>query len=192
MSAILTIPPALEPLSLPEVKAHLKVDTILDDDLLTRLILTARQQVESLIDKVLISQSWKIYLDNWPADGEIKLPVCPVMQVDDLRTYSADDIAAVVDPSHYYVDLAATPQRLVLRGSRTWLKPGRSVNGIEIEVTAGYGSDGDSVPAPLREAMLLLIAQWYENRQPDCESHPSTPVPAILQQLFAPYKKVRL
>jgi len=192
MSAILTIPPALEPLSLLEAKAHLKVETIIDDDLITRLIITARQQVESWIDKVLISQSWKIYLDNWPADGEIRLPVCPIMQVDDLRTYSDEDIAAVVDPSHYYVDLAATPQRLILRGSRTWLKPGRPVNGIEIEVTAGYGLDGDSVPAPLREAMLLLIAQWYENRQLECANASSSPVPTTLQALFAPYKRVRL
>ncbi len=192
MPAILTIPPVVEPLSLAEVKDHLKVETIADDALITRLITTARQQVEKQINKVLINQSWAIYLDNWLAYGEVELPVSPVNQINNLRTFSIDDIASIVDPSHYYADLVSDPQRLILRGSRIWQKPGRPANGIEIDVTAGFGTEGDSVPGPLRQAMFLLITHWYENRQPDCSGAPIVSVTSALQALLAPYKRVRL
>ena len=192
MPAILTTPPAVEPLSLAEAKEHLKVEVDVDDNLISRLITTARQHVEKQIDKVMIDQTWLIYLSDWPGTSEVKLPVAPISAVNDLRTWSSDGIASTVDPSHYYADLADTPQRLVLRGSRIWLKPSQVANGIEIEVIAGYGPDGVSVPAPLRTAMLLLIAHWYENRQPDCAGAVGGSIATSLQSLLAPYKRVRL
>ena len=125
MPAILTTPPAVEPLSLAEVKEHLKVEVDVDDNLISRLITTARQHVEKQTDKVMIDQTWLIYLSDWPGSSEVKLPVGPVSTINELRTWSDDEIASTVDPSHYYADLAGSPQKLILRGSRIWLKPGR-------------------------------------------------------------------
>ncbi len=192
MPVILTTPPPIEPLSLAQAKEHLKVESNADDNLINRLIATARQQVEKQIDKVLIDQTWSIYLDDWPGNSEIRLPVGPVTQVNELRTYSDDDIASPIDPAHFFTDLVSAPQRLVLRGSRIWQKPGRVAGGIEIEVIAGYGPDGASVPAPLRTAMLVLIAHWHENRQPDCSGSPVGSIASTLQNLLGPYKRVRL
>ncbi len=198
MPAILATPPATEPLTLVETKNHLKVETATDDDLIARLIVAARQHVENQIDKVLIEQRWLIFINDWPGSSEVKLPVSPITEIENLRTYSAEDDASTIDPAHYYSDLAGSPQRLILRGSRIWLKPGRIANGIEIEVTAGFGPDGNDVPGPLRTAMLLLIAHWYENRQPGC-SGTGTGTSAVagvvtgrIQSLLSPYKRVRL
>ena len=192
MPAILTSPPALEPVLLSEAKAHLKVDNTADDPLIVRLIISARQHIEKQIDQVLINQNWRIYFDNWPTDGELKLTVSPITDVIALRTISADDIANVVDPSHYYVDQLSTPQMVILRPSRSWIKLGRIANGIEVEVAAGYGATGDNVPAPLRQAMLMLIAFWYENRQPNCSGKPDVSLSSALQALLAPYIGVKL
>ena len=192
MSAILITPPALEPVSRIEAKEHLKVTTDAEDDLIDRLITTARQQVEKQIDKVLIDQTWKIYLNEWPATGQIILPVAPVTAVVNLRTWSQDDVAAIIDPAHYYADLLAGPQKLILRQSRLWLRPGRIANGIEIEVTAGFGPDGNAVPAPLRTAMLILIAHWFENRQADCDGPANSQVSEKIQSLLSPFQQVRL
>ncbi len=196
MPAILATPPATEPLTLANTKNHLKVETTTDDDLIARLIVAARQHVESQIDKVLIEQRWLIFIDDWPGDSEVKLPVSPISAIENLRTYSDQDDASIIDPAHYYSDLAGSPQRLILRGSRIWLRPGRIVNGIEIEVTAGFGPDGTDVPGPLRTAMLLLIAHWYENRQPACTGAGTGTAAGIvtgrIQSLLCPYKKVRL
>ena len=87
MPAILTTPPNVEPLSLADAKAHLKVESSIDDDLISRLITTARQHVEKQIDKVLINQNWAIYHQNWPSDGVFKLPLSPVTAIDNLQTF---------------------------------------------------------------------------------------------------------
>ena len=157
MSATLTGPPASEPLTLDEVKAHLKIDGAFEDDLLSRYITAARQHIEQRTQEILISQSWAVFFDDWPQNGVMEIPVSPVSEVTGLYTYNSENVAALIDPAHYFVDLAAKPQKLVLR-----------------------------------QAMLVLIAHWYENRSPDCTGMPSRNISACLAELLAPYRKVRL
>ena len=66
MTAALITGPALEPVSLADVKAHLRVDTDDEDALLTAAIVSARVHVEAVTRRVLIEQSWRVYLDRWP------------------------------------------------------------------------------------------------------------------------------
>ena len=35
---------------------------------------------------------------------------------------------------------------------------------IVIQFTCGYGDDGLKVPFRIKQAMMLLISHWYENR----------------------------
>lgn len=192
MSTILITPPASEPVSLSEAKAHLKVETAVDDQLISNLIATARQQVEQQTGRLLMSQDWEIYLDEWPCSGEISLPLAPVQQVTTLKTFGADDVETIIDPAHYFVDMVSTTPRVLLREDRIWSPPGRIANAIGIAVTCGYGANAGDVPANLIQAMLLLIARWYDNRQPDCSSLATTCFAGDLQALLAPYQRVRL
>ncbi|HHI82152.1 MAG TPA: hypothetical protein ENJ99_03285, partial [Rhizobiales bacterium] len=57
MPAILLTPPAIEPVSLVEAKAHLKVEVSDDDSLIDGLITTARQHIERQTGKALIDQT---------------------------------------------------------------------------------------------------------------------------------------
>ena len=59
-------PPAAEPLSTAEVKLHLRVDHNTDDTLITALIATAREWVESYTGKSLVEQTRQITLSSWP------------------------------------------------------------------------------------------------------------------------------
>ncbi len=63
MTAALITGPALEPVSLADVKAHLRVDTDDEDALLIAAIVSARVHVEAVTRRVLIEQSWRVYLD---------------------------------------------------------------------------------------------------------------------------------
>jgi uncharacterized phiE125 gp8 family phage protein len=76
----------------------------------------------------------------------------------------------------------------MLRGSRQWQKPGRALNGIGIRVAAGFGTTPDSVPEPLRQAVLRLVAHWYAHRG---EETPP-PVPPSFEALIQPFREVRL
>ena len=66
MTAALITPPALEPVSLADAKAHLRLDTDDDDQLVTAAIVAARVHVEALTRRLLIEQGWRVYLDRWP------------------------------------------------------------------------------------------------------------------------------
>lgn len=163
MALVLTSLPAAEPLTLAEAKAHLRLDGSGEDALVASLILTARLHLERLLARAFISQGWTLWLDRWPAPTAVLLPIAPVLGIDAVRIYAADDSAETVPAEDYQLDGQGVPPRLVARVA--WPSPTRPANGVEIVFTAGYGTAATDVPQPLRHAMLLLAAHWYEHRE---------------------------
>ena len=188
MPSILTTPPAVEPVSLAEAKAHLRSSASGDDDMISRLIIAARRHIEAQSGLALIQQVWSHYRDDWPAVGVVELPLHPLISVDDVNIFGEDNIAASVDPAHYYVDRISHPPRLLLRGSRVWARPGRIGNGIEIVLTAGFGPAAIDVPAELRQAMLDLIAHWFAQRGDERE----TSLPLTIDGVIERFREKRL
>ena len=185
MPSILTTPPLAEPLALADAKAHLRVTTTDEDAMISTLISAARRHVEQATGLALITQGWSVFLDHWPEDPAITLPLWPLIAIADLKVWGDDNIAAVIDPAHYFADGVSRPARLVRRGSRVWAAPGRIANGIEIVASFGFGA-ASAVPAPLKQAMLALVAHWFENRGD------TAPLPLDIAALIAPWRKVQL
>ncbi|MEQ9689432.1 MAG: head-tail connector protein, partial [Bauldia litoralis] len=183
--------PALEPVSLADVKAHLRVDGGDEDALLTAAIVSARVHVESATRRVLIEQGWRIYYDAWPRRRIVRLPVAPLMSVDAVTIYDAAGDPQVVDAEDYEADVAASPARLVLAATAP-TPVGRAVNGIEIDVTAGYGATSVDVPAALRQAVLMLVAHWYEHRGAVGHDLAVLVAPLGFEALIAPYRLLSL
>ena len=73
---------------------------------------------------------------------------------------------ATLAASTYLLDGLSIPPRLVRCSPTAFPRPGRNANGIEVSFVCGHGSLASEVPAPLRHAILLLVAHWYENREP--------------------------
>ena len=57
-----------------------------------------------------------------------------------------------------------------------------------MEVRAGYGATAEDVPAPLRQAVRLIVARWFENRG---DADPG-PAPPDVMALVAPFRRVRI
>lgn len=191
MTAALITGPALEPVSLADVKAHLRIDADDEDALLTAAIVSARVHVEALTRRKLIEQAWRIYFDRWPRRRIVSLPVAPLMAVDAVTIYDAEGAPQVVDIEDYEADVVSVPARLVL--AATAPSPvGQATNGIEIDVTAGYGASSVDVPAPLRHAVLMLVAHWYEHRGAVGHDLAVLAVPLGFEALIAPYRLLSL
>lgn len=188
MPSILVTPPGVEPVTLVEAKAHLRVGHADEDALISLLIVSARRHVEAQTGLCLIAQGWTHFRDDWPEDGVLVLPLAPLISLDEVGVYGEDDTKEVVDPAHYYSDTASRPPRLMLRGSRAWARPGRIGNGIAIALTAGFGNVGSDVPASLREAILQLIAHWFEHRG---DGRPPA-VPLTVTTLLQSFREKRL
>lgn len=192
MPLILTSGPSVEPITLAEAKAHCRVDSDAEDTLVATLILAARLHIERCLDLALISQSWSLYLDRWPDAPHVELPLSPLLSVDAIRLYSPTGTSVTLDPSLFIIDAASRRPRLARQDGQSWPLPGRSVNGIEIAFTAGYGETADDVPMPVRLAIRLLVAHWHEAREPVLFGETADPVPASVASLIAPYRAVKL
>ncbi len=191
MALMMRTGPLGEPVTLEEVKTHLRLDGASEDALLASLILTSRLHIEAALGLALISQGWRLVLDKWPRDGVVSLPIAPVRSIEEIRVRDADGTPTVVPVEEYDLASAGRPQRIVYLGNG-WPVPGRRVAGIEIDLAAGYGATADDVPAPIRQALLLLIAHWYEHRDPFEIGAPQTHVPGAVSRLLSPYRPVRL
>lgn len=192
MSLIMTSGPTLEPVSLAEAKAHLRVDDVAEDALIRSLIVTSRLHIEAALGLALIAQSWTLLLDRWPKNARLQLPVRPVLAVSQVRVWPDETAPETLHPQLFILDGQGLPPRLVPLAGQFPIEPGIPANGIEVAFTAGFGATPDDVPAPIRHALLLLIAHWYENREPIEIGSGTNSIPAMVSDLLAPYRRRRL
>ena len=192
MALVLTSGPAVEPVTLADAKGHLRIDGSVEDTLILSLIITSRLHIEAALGLALITQSWSYFVDAWPMDAAVALPLFPVRSIAAVKLYAPDETVSIVPADSYLLDGAGNPPRLVRHGNLAWPKPSRIANGIEIALVAGYGNAATDVPAPIRHAILLLIAHWHEHREPIAVGAPGVPVPPMVSDLLRPYRRVRL
>ena len=139
MALVLTSGPAVEPVTLAEAKAHLRVDGSAEDRLIASLILTSRLHIEAALGLALITQSWRLLLDRWPepargADAAAADPERSTAVMCSRRRHAGRSIAATA------ISLDGTACRRASCGTgASWPASGRVANGIEIDFTAGYG-----------------------------------------------------
>lgn len=159
--------PQEEPLALEDVKLHARVDHDDEDDLLRWLIAGAREHVEqTVLNRALITQTWNLYLDCFPAGRELRLPLPPLQSVAGIYYTPEGGQETEFAAANYAVDAISEPGRVVLQRDAMW--PGDElavVNGVRVEFVAGYGDTAADVPQPIRQALLMLIGDLYENRE---------------------------
>jgi uncharacterized phiE125 gp8 family phage protein len=217
MATVQTSAPAVEPITLEEAKAHLRLDTNDDDMLIQSLILTSRLHIEVALGLALITQTWSCFFDRWPARAgalvepagggftlrersarfepaseTVTLPISPVRSIDAVRIYAGDGTFISLPTAGFTFDLASRHPRVTRNAETMMPEPGRRLNGVEIAVTCGFGPSPADVPAPIRQALLLLVAHWYEHRDPGEIGTPEARIPASVASLLSNYLPVRL
>ena len=183
------LPPAAEPITLAEAKAHLRLDTDEEDALVLALIRTAREYLEAATGLCLIARPLRLYLDDWPESRMIQIARGPVQAIDLVTVYDADGTPVEVNASGHVLDGTARPARLILAEKP---EPERAMNGIEIDFTAGFGETGAEVPDTLKRALLLHVAAMFELRGAVSPGDQPGAVPAGYDRLVAPYRMRRL
>ena len=192
MSLVLTAAPAIEPVTLAEAKAHLRVDHADEDAFIASLIVTSRLHIEAALGLALITQGWTESVDAWPAGREIELSLRPVQSIDLIRVVTGPSTFATLSALDFVLDGSAAKSRIVWQAAASRPIPAQPASGIEIAFTAGYGDAAADVPAPIRHALLILLAHWYEQREPVEVSDKVLPLPSMVGDLLAPYRGRRL
>lgn len=144
-----------------------------EDTLLTALITTAREYCEAFQNRAYINQTWDLWLDAFPAEDYIRIPLPPLVSVSSIKYYDTANTVATMTATDYFVDDKSEPGRVVLAYGKTWptttLRP---ANGVVVEFVAGYGAAAASVPKKVIQAMLLLIGHWFKQREATAENVP--------------------
>lgn len=165
MSLKLITAPTTEPITLTEAKLHCKVETDADDNLITALITAAREYCEGRQRRAYITQTWELWLDAFPDEPYIKLPRPPLVSVSSVKYYDINDSPTTISSGDYYVDSKSEPGWVSLNTGVSWPSTTlRPVNGVCITFVAGYG-DAEDVPQMVKQAMLLIIGAWYDQRE---------------------------
>lgn len=188
MTLIQTDPPLAEPVTLADLKAHLRIDQSDEDGTLEGLIRVARAHLEAVTCAVLMPQGFRLLLDDWPDSDVIHLTKSPVQSIEAVTVYDGDGVARAVSLAGLLLDAAARPARLVLKQRPT---AGQPINGIEIDFAAGFPAVTD-IPPELIRAVLLHAAHLHEFRGAVSLDMQPAAVPAGYSRLIAPWAYRRL
>jgi uncharacterized phiE125 gp8 family phage protein len=161
-----TTAPAAEPLTLAEAKLHLKMDGIsADDDLITSLIIAARQYAENYCNRGFITQTITQVYNRFPEfDGILRLAVSPLVSVTSVVYKDENGDDQTWAGANYVVDNYTEPGEISLANSKIYPTTLNQKNAITVVYQAGYGGSAD-VPSAVKQAMLLLIGHFYVNRE---------------------------
>lgn len=185
MSVIVVTPPATEPVTLAEAKAHLRVTYGLEDALITSLIAAARAYIENWCDRALITQVWKATRDAFCP--EIRLTGGVVTAIQSVKYIDADGVEQTLDSSAYVADLDSVPARIWPAVGSSWPTTAAQPGAVRIQYAVGY-ADAAAVPAPIKAALLLVLGDLFENRQG--QQAETLVENAAVSSLLWPYRRI--
>lgn len=159
-----TTTPANEPLSLEQTKKYLELDSERYNQIVQDLIIASREYCEQYCNLVFASRVVSEYFDTWPCGRIIELQLSPVSSVSAVNYLSSDGSTySAFNSSNWAADIYSTNSRVVLNESASWPDIPILANAVRIDYTAGYALS--DVPQAVKQAMRMLIAFWFENRE---------------------------
>lgn len=198
MGLTLVTGPSTEPVTLAEAKAHCRVAISDDDGLIAGYIIAARMHLETETRRAFMTQTYDATFDyEWPRvwdrckvdyRPQITLPKAPLQSVTSV-TY--------VDDAGASQTLATDQYRVSANGIEGLIEPAYNVSWptvreqmgcVTVRFVCGYGANPSDVPEPLRQAILLLVGHFYENREPVNVGNIVTPLPFAVDALVFPFR----
>lgn len=129
--------PTAEPISLNEMKLHLRVDHSNDDALITSLIRVAREYAEDVTGKAYMVRTCRQTYDyGWP---EIFYLVPPLVEVSSI-TYDLAGTTTTLASTEYTEDTKSEPARVYPAYGKYWPIVRSIRNTITINYITGYGA----------------------------------------------------
>lgn len=179
------------PVGLSEVKAHLRLDHAHEDEYLRPLIQASVGFVEEYLGRSLLTQVWRLiwekkkaYPPQLSTVGEdfcsICLPYPPLRAILSIhRLMSTGEKKPI---RRHRLEMNHQIPRLVFADV---LEP------VEIEFETGYGDRPVDIPPVIRQAILMSVADFYENR----DSERAVGVlsrNALVREMLDTYRTMRL
>ncbi len=169
-----------------EAKDFLKIDTNADDTLIDNLIKAATESCQIYTNQYFLNTVVEQYSDKW---SEVyTLYKSPVAAINHIKYYDSNDTEQTWADTNYILDDVSKPARIGLAVDATLPSLSDRINAVHVKYTVGYGTASSDVPDGIKQAVLLTLGNWYENRQTVITGRTATELPLSSQYLLDQYK----
>jgi uncharacterized phiE125 gp8 family phage protein len=206
MTLHLVTAPAIQPVTAAQVWAQLRVPLLgspaapADATHIAALTAAAIAWLDGrdgVLGRALCTQTWDMKLDRFPVcDDAIRAPLPPLQSVTSIAYTDENGASQTLSTSLYRVLGAGgwDRARIVPAYGESWPTTRAQPETVTVRFVAGYGTPGASpddtqaaVPEALRQALLLLVSHWYQNREPVAVGVSVAPMPLAVDALVGPY-----
>ena len=143
----------------------MRVQHAVDDTLIGSLISAATDYVAApngAINKSLVTESWALTLSS--VSGDIDLPVTPVQSVTTIQYWDTDNVTQTLTVADFTLTSDEDRATLSPNTGITWPSTYVRDDAVTITFSTGFGDAGSDVPASIRQAIILIVSHWYQNR----------------------------
>ena len=174
------------PVSLTEAKTHLKVDTSADDTYIESLIKAATQLSEEYTNRFFIDTVVEQYASSFKElETLYKSKVSSVLQI---KYYDSDNSLQTLSATVFNTQLNYEPAQIQLADGQSFPSIAKRNDAVRARYTVGYGSSASDVPEIIKQAILLTIGNFYQNRSSVVIGRIATELPQNVKWLLNTYK----
>lgn len=190
MGYTLETPPAVEPLTAAEVRAHAREDQTTQDTLIESYIVAARLLFERRTSRQLTTATWALTLDAFPS-AVISLERNPVQSVTSIAYTDSVGDAQTLDAAKYVLDATREPARITLAYGQNWPDTYSQAAAVVVTFAAGYGDAASDIPEDIRVALRQMCTLWYNLAREAVAFKPATVLPACFASIIHDYRPKR-
>jgi uncharacterized phiE125 gp8 family phage protein len=164
-------PPSVEPMASDDavIRLHLRLDDAEthEDDLIDAYIAAARARAEAMLHRRLITQTVRLHLDGFGCGiyDAMPLPIGPVQSVEAVRYIDGGGVQRTMDSADYRLVTSREPHELRPKYGSTWPVPRADADVVEIDLIVGYGDASTAIPDDIRQALRLMVAASFNDRE---------------------------
>jgi uncharacterized phiE125 gp8 family phage protein len=155
---------AAEPVSVPDILEHGRIDTTAEDAYIGALISVARTNAENKTHRLLRPGTVTLTMDHFQA---VELLPSPLRDSSSLAIQYVNSTGGVslLGTSVYEIhdDSDCRPALLTTAYGQTWPTPLQVKGAVTISYLAGY-TTSNPVPEPIKQWINLTVTGMYENR----------------------------
>jgi uncharacterized phiE125 gp8 family phage protein len=155
--------PAVEPVDVEDVKAHLRIEHALDDDLLELYIKSAREQAEARMQRSIITTTLEAVFPRFSSAMALRLPT--VTEIVSVKYLDTSGVEQTLAPSEYILRARRAPALLMPAHGKCFPETIGDPEAVKVRYKAGYGEDADAVPQDIKQWIMLTVGQMYETRE---------------------------
>ncbi|CAN5480344.1 head-tail connector protein [soil metagenome] len=190
LAPVLVSPPAVPPISVDDVKRNSNIEHSEHDALIEGFIAAATQHLDGysgILGQALITQTWR--QDFCGFAEPLRLALRPVRSVS-VSYFDADNAAQTLSGGIYARWADALGSYLELVPLASWPATYGRRDAVSVTYVAGWGDAPADVPAPIRQAMLLLVGHWYAHREAVVTGTIATALPFAVDALIQPLRRI--